>query len=61
MGQLSPCARTTEPAHLESMLHSQRRHCSEKPMCCNKEEPRLATAGESLHSNEDPVQPKIDK
>ena len=35
--QLSPCATTTEPARLESVLRSKRSHRSEKPAHHNEE------------------------
>ena len=31
VGQLSPCATTTEPARLEPARHNSRSHCKEKP------------------------------
>ena len=31
VGQLSPCATTTEPSRLEPVLHNSRSHCKEKP------------------------------
>ena len=35
--QLSTCAITTEPAHLEPVLHNKRSHCNEKPAHRNEE------------------------
>ena len=35
--QLSPCATTTEPAHLEPMLRNKRSHRNEKPAHRNEE------------------------
>ena len=39
--QLSPCAITTEPAHLEPMLCNKKSHYNEKPAHRNKERPLL--------------------
>ena len=36
-----------KPAHLEPVLHNERRHRSEKPVRCNKEWPPLTATGES--------------
>ena len=35
--ELSSWTSTTEPAHLEPVLHSNRSQCNEKPMHCNEE------------------------
>ena len=37
VGQLSPCATTTEPTRLEPMLHNKRRHCNENSAHCKLE------------------------
>ena len=62
----APVQQLLKPMCLDPVLHNKRSHCSEKP-----EHPRLATLWpssprlpqleKSLHSNEDPVQPKIKK
>ena len=71
--QLSPCITTTglvlwslratllRPTHLEPMLRNGRSHRSEKPVHCSGEWPPLAATRESLRSNKDPTQPKINK
>ena len=41
--QLGPWATTTEPAHLEPVLHSKRGHDSERPVHRDEEWPPLAT------------------
>ena len=51
VGQLSPCATTTEPLRLEPNFCNKRSHCNEKPMDHSQRKP--------THSNEEPVQPKI--
>ena len=35
--QLGPCATTTEPGHLEPVLHNKRSHRNEKPVHRNEE------------------------
>ena len=45
--QLGPWATTTEPAHLEPLLHNKRGHDSERPAHRDEEWPPLAAAGES--------------
>ena len=50
-GQLSLCATTTEPPHLEPVLRNKRSHCNEGSTHCNQ---RVAPA----HSNKDPEQPQ---
>ena len=50
-GQLSLCATTTEPPHLEPEIRNKRSHCNEGSTHCNQ---RVAPA----HSNKDPEQPQ---
>ena len=51
-----------KPAHLEPMLRNKRSHRSEKPAHRNEEQPPLdATREKPVRSNEDPMQPKINK
>ena len=58
--QLSPCATTTEHAHLEPVLCNKRGHNSERCAHRDEEWPPLAATGEKpSHRNEDPTQPKI--
>ena len=45
--QLGPCATTTEPAHLEPVLHNKRGRDSERPTHRNEEWPPLAATRES--------------
>ena len=62
VGQLSLCITTTEPMHLELKLCNKRNCHDEKPMSCDW---RVALAHHNqrkhVHSNEDPVQPNINK
>ena len=37
MEQLALFVTTTEPEHLDPILHNKRSHCNEKPAHCNKE------------------------
>ena len=47
---------------LEPELWSKGSHCNEKPVHHDEEEPLLAATREkSTHSNQDPVEPKINK
>ena len=48
--QLSLCAKSTEPARLELVLCNKKRQHNDKPMCCNEEQPLLASTGESPHA-----------
>ena len=50
-----------KPARLEPMLRNKRSHRNEKHTHRHEEWPPLATTRESLHSNEDPKQPKLTK
>ena len=45
--QLSPCATTTEPAHLKPVLRNKRGHDSERPVHRDEEWPPLAATRES--------------
>ena len=45
--QLSPCATTTEPVHLEPVLHNKRGRDTERPAHCDEERPPLAATRES--------------
>ena len=49
-----------KPERLEPVLRNKRSHRNEKPMRRNEEGPPLAAAREKpVHSNKDPMQPKI--
>ena len=50
---------TTEPGHLEPVLHDERGHGNEKPVHPSEGQFPLTATRESPHSKEDPVQPKI--
>ena len=64
---LSLCSRAQEPQLLsphtpEPTLHSKRSHCNEKSMHRQLDSSLSSLQLEkSLHSNEDPAQPKVDK
>ena len=45
--QLGPWATTTEPVHLEPVLHNKRGHDSERPVHCDEEWPPLTATRES--------------
>ena len=45
--QLGPLATTTEPAHLEPVLHNKRGHYSERPAHRDEEWPPLAATREN--------------
>ena len=49
------------PKALEPVLSSRRSHCGERPSHCREEWPLLSAATESLRSNADLAQPKINK
>ena len=61
------CLRAAKPVlhyqacTLESVLYKKRSHCNENPTRSAREEPLLPELEKSTHSNEDPVQPKINK
>ena len=46
--QLGPWATTTEPAHLEPVLHNKRGHDDERPAHHDEEWPRLPQLGKAL-------------
>ena len=50
-----------KPRCLEPVLHNKRSHCDEKLTHRHKEQPLLSATRETLYSNEDPAQPKINK
>ena len=50
-----------KPAHLKPVLHNKRRHCNEKPVQRNEEQPPLTVIRKKPHSNKDTAQPKRKK
>ena len=58
-GQLSPCITTTEPRHLEPVLHNEKSHLNETPTHHSQRGTlQLDTA---YMSNQDPAEPKVIK
>jgi len=60
VGQLNPCATTTEPMSLEPVPRNERSHSNEKHKRCNQRvAPSPCNKRKSVQRNEDPMQLKI--
>ena len=64
--QQNSCVKTTEPARLEPVLHEKRSQSNEKLLnhkssSCSLQKPHAKRKRKPMQSNEDPMQPKINK
>ena len=64
--QQSSCVTTTEPVRLEPVLHEKRSHSNgkllkHKSSSCSPEKAHAKRKRKPMQSNEDPMQPKINK